>query len=90
MRTPKGGSARQIIVAIDEGRLRMRWMSAREYARLQGAEDFNITVPPLQAMYGFGDAVCVPAVEWIDRNILTPIFETHNTAVAAGDVSETA
>lgn len=76
LRTPKGGSAKQIVVAIVDGKLRMRWMSAREYARLQGAGDFKITVPPLQAMYGFGDAVCVPAVEWIDRNILTPVFDS--------------
>ena len=50
-------------------------MSAVEYAQLQGAGDFRITVPPQQAMYGFGDAVCVPAIAWIDRNILTPVFE---------------
>ena len=76
LRTPKGGSAKQIIVAIDKGKIRMRWMSAREYARLQGVGGFNITVPPLQAMYGFGDAVCVPVIEWIDRNILTPVYES--------------
>ena len=76
LRTPKGGSAKQIVVAVVRGRLRMRWMTPREYARLQGAGDFAISVPPIQAMYGFGDAVCVPAVEWIDRNILTPVFES--------------
>ncbi len=76
LRTPKGGSAKQIVVAIVNGKLRMRWMSVREYARLQGAPDFVINVPPLQAMYGFGDAVCVPAVEWIDRTFLTPVFES--------------
>lgn len=80
LRTPKGGSAKQIVVAIINGDIRMRWMSAREYARLQGAGDFNISVPPIQAMHGFGDAVCVPAVEWIDRNILSPVFESHRLA----------
>ena len=54
----------------------MRWMSAREYARLQGAPHYRITVPELQAMYGFGDAVCVPAIAWIDSNILTPIADS--------------
>jgi DNA (cytosine-5)-methyltransferase 1 len=57
-------------------------MSAVEYARLQGAGDFKITVPPQQAMYEFGDAVCVPAIAWIDRHILTPVFE--KTASNAG------
>lgn len=77
LRTPKGGSAKQIVVAIIEGKLKMRWMNPREYARLQGAGDFNITVPRIQAMYGFGDAVCVPAIHWIDENVLTPLHRSH-------------
>jgi DNA (cytosine-5)-methyltransferase 1 len=80
LRTPKGGSAKQLVIAISGGKLRMRWMSAREYARLQGAGDFKITVPAGQAMHGFGDAVCVPAISWIDRQILTPVF---NAAIAS-------
>jgi len=82
LRTPKGGSAKQIVVAIQKGELRMRWMNAKEYARLQGAGNFNITVPPLQAMFGFGDAVCVPAIEWIDTNILTPAFDSHRRSMS--------
>jgi len=90
LRTPKGGSAKQIVVAIIKGKLQMRWMSPREYARLQGADEFNITVPPVQAMYGFGDAVCVPAVEWIDRNILTPVFESQQAAPSRNAAAATA
>jgi DNA (cytosine-5)-methyltransferase 1 len=82
LRTPKGGSAKQLVIAVIKGRLRMRWMSPVEYARLQGTGDFNITVPPIQAMYGFGDAVCVPAISWIDANILTPIFDASAVATA--------
>lgn len=26
-------------------------------------------------LWGYGDAVCVPAVSWIDKNILTPLHE---------------
>lgn len=76
LRTPKGGSAKQIVVVIDGDELKMRWMSAREYARLQGACDFNITVPTTQAMFGFGDAVCVPVIEWIDKHLLTPLYQS--------------
>ncbi len=75
LRTPRGGSARQIVVAAIDGKVRMRWMSAREYARLQGAGDFRIACSERQALFGFGDAVCVPAIAWIDRNILTPLYE---------------
>ena len=75
LRTPRGGSAKQIVLAIDRGELRMRWMTPREYARLQGADDFALPDNTIQALFGFGDAVCVPVIEWIDRHMLTPVFE---------------
>jgi DNA (cytosine-5)-methyltransferase 1 len=84
LRTPKGGSAKQIVLAIDRGKLRMRWMSAVEYARLQGAGNFRITVPPMQALHGFGDAVCVPAIRWLDEHVLTPVFDSAFAFAAAG------
>ena len=81
LRTPKGGCAKQIVVATDAGRLRMRWMTAREYARLQGAADFNIAVGEIPALHGFGDGV--PAVAWIDRHLLTPVFASAHASPAA-------
>ena len=56
-------------------RLRMRWMSPREYARLQGAPNFPLVGSRNQQLFGFGDAVCVPAVEWVDRHVLTPLYD---------------
>lgn len=50
----------------------MRWMSAVEYARLQGAPDYKFNVRRNQALTGFADAVCVPVIEWIDRHVLAP------------------
>jgi DNA (cytosine-5)-methyltransferase 1 len=73
LRTPKGGSARQIVIRVGRGAVDMRWMTAREYARLQGAAQFPITVPERQALFGFGDAVCVPVIEWLDTHLLTPV-----------------
>jgi len=75
LRVPRGGSARQIVIVIDKGRLKIRWMSPREYARLQGAPDFPLVGRPSQQMAGFGDAVCVPVISWIDRHVLTPLYE---------------
>jgi DNA (cytosine-5)-methyltransferase 1 len=75
LRTPRGGSAKQIVIVVDRGRLRMRWMSPREYARLQGAGDFPLAGDRIQLLFGFGDAVCVPAVRWIDRHVLSPLFD---------------
>lgn len=76
LRTPRGGSARQIVVVIDDGKLKLRWMSAIEYGRLQGVDPFEMLPNERQMLFGFGDAVCVPAIEWIDRCVLTPIFES--------------
>jgi DNA (cytosine-5)-methyltransferase 1 len=84
LRTHKGGSARQIVIAIDNGALRIRWMSPREYARLQGAGDFPLVENTIQNLYGFGDAVCVPVIQWIDKNVLTPLFETYTKYGHAG------
>lgn len=72
LRTPRGGSGRQILFAAGGGKFAVRLLSPRECARLMGADDFTITVPPNQALFGFGDAVCVPVIEWIARNHLNP------------------
>ncbi len=76
LRTPKGGSGKQIVIVSDNGKLRMRWMNPREYARLQGVPDFPLVGTTIQQLWGFADAVCVPAVSWIDRHVLTPLFES--------------
>lgn len=74
LRTPRGGSGRQIVVrANSDGRLSMRWMTSMEYASLQGAPHCGNVVSERQALLGYGDAVCVPAISWLDRNLLSPL-----------------
>lgn len=75
LRTAVGGSGKQFLVAAGLGRVRMRTLTAREYARLQGVPDkFPIKAKTeRQSLSAFGDAVCVPAVEWIATNILSPL-----------------
>ena len=58
---------RLVVLRVHGDELRMRWMTPREYARLQGAGDFVLPENTIQALFGFGDAVCVPAIAWIDR-----------------------
>ena len=72
LRTARGGSSKQAIVEAGRGQLRVRWMVPVEYARLQGAPDFQVdAVSSNQALFALGDAVCVPAVQWIlDRYVL--------------------
>ena len=71
LRTPRGGSGRQILFKAGKSRYQVRLLTARECARLQGVpDDYVIDVPLNKALFGFGDAVCVPAVEWILRHAL--------------------
>jgi len=81
LRTPKGGSSRQIVIFAGGGQYRVRFMTPREYARLMGAKDYPISVGDNQAYFGFGDAVCVPAIEWIAHNYLEGLVQSvsHRT-----------
>lgn len=73
LRTPRGGSGRQILFQAGKGSYAVRLLTPRECARLMGAADFRITVPMNQALFGFGDAVCVPVIEWIAEHYLNPL-----------------
>jgi DNA (cytosine-5)-methyltransferase 1 len=75
LRTPRGGSGRQILFAAGKGRFNVRLLTPRECARLMGADDFVIRAPLNQALFGFGDAVCVPVIEWIAKNYLNYLWE---------------
>lgn len=73
LRTPRGGSGRQILFKAGRGKYQTRLITPREAARLMGADDYRLNGATLnQALFGFGDAVCVPVIEWIAMHILTP------------------
>ena len=66
------GGGLQFVVAAGDGRVRLRPMSAAEYAALQGIEHLpDRSESASRAAYG--DGVCKPAIEWIDRHVLTPL-----------------
>ena len=75
LRTPRGGSGRQILFVAGKGKYAVRLLTPTECARLMGAGDFKISVPLNQALFGFGDAVCVPVIRWIAENYLTPTWK---------------
>ncbi len=80
LRTPRGGSARQILFKGGKKRYQVRLLTARECARLQGVRDehgFRADVPLNRALFGFGDAVCVPVIEWIAEHYLNPIARDY-------------
>jgi DNA (cytosine-5)-methyltransferase 1 len=75
LRTARGGSSKQALLEAGAGMVRVRWMTAREYARLQGVPDFKFgDATESQAIFGFGDAVCVPAVRYIVREYIVPLL----------------
>ena len=75
LRTPRGGSGRQILFKAGKGKCFARLLTPRECARLMGADDYLIKARSNQALFGFGDAVCVPVISWIARNYLNPMFD---------------
>lgn len=88
LRTPKGGSGRQILWKAGFGKYFARLLTPRECARLMGADDYRISGSLNDALFGFGDAVCVPAIRWIAENYLAsqlaPLSIDHTrTAIAS-------
>ena len=75
LRTPRGGSGRQILFKAGFSKYFVRLLTPRECARLMGADDFKVEVPLNQALFGFGDAVCVPVIQWIAANYLDPLLD---------------
>jgi DNA (cytosine-5)-methyltransferase 1 len=80
LRTPRGGSGRQILVKAGYGKVKVRLLTPRECAKLMGSDDFVINVPLNKALFGFGDAVCVPVITWIAENYIKPLIEEMRTS----------
>jgi len=75
LRTPRGGSGRQILFKAGHGKCFARLLTPRECARLMGANGYRIKVPLNQAYFGFGDAVCVPVISWIAKYYLNRVAD---------------
>ena len=76
LRTPRGGSSRQTLLLVDGDKVTSRLISPREAARLMGLPDSYILPRNYNDAYHLaGDGVAVPAVEWLQRHVLTPIAE---------------
>lgn len=74
LRTPKGGSSRQILVLKRNGIIHTRLLTARETARLMGApENYWLPEKYNDAYMAMGDAVAVPAVHYLATHLLFPL-----------------
>jgi DNA (cytosine-5)-methyltransferase 1 len=74
LRTPAGGSSKQMLLFIDGQHIRSRLIAPREAARLMGApDDYILPEGPTAALHLLGDGVCVPVVRWLSHALLAPL-----------------
>ncbi len=77
LRTARGGSSTQLVIVAEGGEVRVRKMTPKEYARLQGCvyQDELDDFPENDLRTAFGDAVCVPAVEWVAAHAFGSVLD---------------
>ncbi len=73
-----GGSARSIVARNFDGEVGLRWLTGFEAAQLQGIDEYpwkDFTDPLVAG--AVGDAVCIPVIEWVARNVLLPMLKVE-------------
>jgi DNA (cytosine-5)-methyltransferase 1 len=84
LRTPAGGSSRQVIVVVDGKRVRSRLISARETARLMGLdESYKLPKNYNEAYHLTGDGVAVHVVRHLAKQLFEPLVGVDEAAQAA-------
>ena len=87
LRTPAGGSSRQVLLIVDGNTVKSRLISSRETARLMGLPDeYQLPDNYNEAYHLTGDGVVVPVVRHLAAHILEPILNEGQPA----EVSEAA
>lgn len=74
LRTPAGGSSRQLVMVVRGNSVKSRLISSRETARLMGLSDqYELPTNYNEAYHLTGDGVVVPAVRHIASHLLEPV-----------------
>jgi DNA (cytosine-5)-methyltransferase 1 len=85
LRTPAGGSSRQMILVVEGSSVRSRLLSPREAARLMGLnDDYVLPERYNEAYHVCGDGVCVPVVRHIAEHILEPFLNANRNFEPTG------
>jgi DNA (cytosine-5)-methyltransferase 1 len=75
LRTPGGGSSRQIVLVVEGRQVRSRLLSPREAARLMGLpEEYELPARYNDAYHLIGDGVVVPVVRHLAAHLLEPLL----------------
>jgi DNA (cytosine-5)-methyltransferase 1 len=80
LRTPAGGSSRQLILVVEGQKVRSRLISGRETARLMGLPDeYELPTNYNEAYHLTGDGVVVPVVRHLAQHLFEPILKQRLT-----------
>lgn len=84
LRTPAGGSSRQLILVVQGNNVKSRLISTRETARLMGLPDSYILPDKYNEAYHLtGDGVVVPVVRQLAEHIFEPFLTAKKWQIAA-------
>ena len=76
LRTPAGGSSRQSLLIVEDGRVRARLLSPREAARLMGLpETYRLPQSYNETYHLLGDGVAAPVVRHIAQHWAAPLLD---------------
>lgn len=88
LRTPEGGSSRQVLVINREGQLRTRLLTIKETARLMGVRgSYKIPGSYNDAYRAMGDAIAVPVVRHLAKHLLLPLAAALRRPTPPADVA---
>ncbi len=83
LRTPRGGSSRQMLVVVDQGTVKSRLISGREGARLMGLpDDYVLPSTATRALHVVGDGVAAPVVRFLAERLIEPLLRDRLTQAA--------
>jgi DNA (cytosine-5)-methyltransferase 1 len=75
LRTPRGGSSRQVLAVVEGGQVRTRLLTPLEAARLMGLpQGYELPKAATSALHVCGDGVAVPVVRWLAQELLEPLL----------------
>ncbi|RXH56725.1 DNA cytosine methyltransferase [Granulicella sibirica] len=84
LRTPSGGSSRQVVLVVEGKSIKARLISSRETARLMGLEEsYKLPSNYNEAYHLTGDGVVVPVVRHLAARIFEPLLASRNQRSSA-------
>jgi site-specific DNA-cytosine methylase len=89
LRTPGGGSSRQLLIFVSGNNIKSRLLSPRETARLMGLPDtYRLPENNYDAYHLTGDGVAVPVVRFLASELFEKILVPELKGPAQGTVPE--